>query len=281
MANIFDRLGELFGRKPERAEDTPPLSPQPPPAEATNSAVTTAEPAGLGPAETSAATAPAPELPPAAPPDTAPTYAPAAGPAPGPDTSTATAMQASPAPPVEVAPAPATTPMAAAAEPPRSAEQLETERLWAATDQAWAGEAWEEVVGSLTALRPLQPERSEAIDEKLAAAQYNWAAELERSGDLERASSLYRAAHQRNPNLGEAGFAIERLQAQLNPTAPAPEAAPATAERTYTVQEGDTLSAIAERFYGSADEWPRLHEANRDQIDNPELIQPGQTLRVP
>jgi len=49
----------------------------------------------------------------------------------------------------------------------------------------------------------------------------------------------------------------------------------------YTVVAGDTLSAIAERFYGDPAQYPRIFEANRDQIANPDLIFPGQILRVP
>jgi nucleoid-associated protein YgaU len=52
-------------------------------------------------------------------------------------------------------------------------------------------------------------------------------------------------------------------------------------EQSYTVVAGDTLSKIAKRFYGDANRWPRIHEANRDQITNPDLIYPGQTLRIP
>ena len=51
--------------------------------------------------------------------------------------------------------------------------------------------------------------------------------------------------------------------------------------RTYTVQSGDTLSAIAERHFGRASRWHAIFEANRDQIDDPDLIRPGQVLRLP
>jgi nucleoid-associated protein YgaU len=44
---------------------------------------------------------------------------------------------------------------------------------------------------------------------------------------------------------------------------------------------GDTLSAIAQQVYGDASQWPRIFEANRDQIFNPNLIFPGQVLRIP
>ena len=75
--------------------------------------------------------------------------------------------------------------------------------------------------------------------------------------------------------------AAESAAAPAMESTSAPAMETAAAERTYTVEEGDTLSAIAERFYGSANDWPRIHEANRDQIENPDMIYPGQTLKIP
>jgi nucleoid-associated protein YgaU len=49
----------------------------------------------------------------------------------------------------------------------------------------------------------------------------------------------------------------------------------------HTVVPGDTLSAIAQHWYGDSAHWTRIFEANRDQILNPNLIFPGQVLRVP
>ena len=49
----------------------------------------------------------------------------------------------------------------------------------------------------------------------------------------------------------------------------------------YTVKKGDTLSAIAQREYGDANQWRRIFEANRDTIKDPDLIQPGQQLTIP
>jgi nucleoid-associated protein YgaU len=51
--------------------------------------------------------------------------------------------------------------------------------------------------------------------------------------------------------------------------------------RTYTVVAGDSLSKIAKREYGDASKWPRIFEANRDKIQNPDLIHPGQVLNLP
>lgn len=55
----------------------------------------------------------------------------------------------------------------------------------------------------------------------------------------------------------------------------------AAAQRSYTVKSGDTLSAIAKREYGDAAQWKRIFEANRDKIDDPDLIHPGQELKIP
>jgi len=52
-------------------------------------------------------------------------------------------------------------------------------------------------------------------------------------------------------------------------------------EQTYTVQKGDTLSHIAKQFYGKANAWHPIFDANRDQLDDPDKIQPGQVLKIP
>jgi soluble lytic murein transglycosylase-like protein len=53
------------------------------------------------------------------------------------------------------------------------------------------------------------------------------------------------------------------------------------AKRGYTVQPGDTLTAIAERTLGAAGRWRELYEANRDRIDNPNAVSVGTVLRLP
>lgn len=55
----------------------------------------------------------------------------------------------------------------------------------------------------------------------------------------------------------------------------------AVATSTYTVARGDSLSKISRKIYGSSKHWRMIFEANRDQIDNPDLIHPGQELRIP
>ena len=52
-------------------------------------------------------------------------------------------------------------------------------------------------------------------------------------------------------------------------------------EQQYTVQKGDNLSKIAKNLLGNANAWKQIFEANRDVLDNPDKIFPGQVLKLP
>jgi|SRR5579871_80714 len=74
----------------------------------------------------------------------------------------------------------------------------------------------------------------------------------------------------------------------VNETAQAPRTQTAGASmsggqssRTYTVQAGDSLSKISKQFYGNANDYMKIFEANRSQLSNPNEIQPGQQLVIP
>lgn len=49
----------------------------------------------------------------------------------------------------------------------------------------------------------------------------------------------------------------------------------------YTVVKGDTLSKIAKEFYGDANAYQRIFEANKPMLTHPDKIYPGQNLRIP
>jgi nucleoid-associated protein YgaU len=49
----------------------------------------------------------------------------------------------------------------------------------------------------------------------------------------------------------------------------------------YTVQSGDTLSKIAKQFYGDANRYSAIFEANQPMLKDPDEIYPGQVLRIP
>ena len=52
-------------------------------------------------------------------------------------------------------------------------------------------------------------------------------------------------------------------------------------EQTYTIAKGDTLSKIAKEHYGKASAWHQIFDANRDVIDDPDRIFPGQVIKLP
>lgn len=49
----------------------------------------------------------------------------------------------------------------------------------------------------------------------------------------------------------------------------------------YTIEKGDSLWKIASKFYGNGAKWNTLFEDNKEVIQNPDLIYPGQVIRVP
>jgi len=73
---------------------------------------------------------------------------------------------------------------------------------------------------------------------------------------------------------------FSNVQSGGSSTAPSPAPRESTT-RTYTVVKGDTLSKIAKNMYGDANKWRKIYEANTDIIKNPDLIHPGQILKIP
>lgn len=49
----------------------------------------------------------------------------------------------------------------------------------------------------------------------------------------------------------------------------------------YVIKSGDTLGKIAKEFYGNAGKYPQIFEANREVIEDPDKIYPGQKIRIP
>jgi nucleoid-associated protein YgaU len=49
----------------------------------------------------------------------------------------------------------------------------------------------------------------------------------------------------------------------------------------YIIQKGDTLSKVAKQYYGDANKYPKIFEANREVIKDADLIFPGQKIRIP
>ena len=101
-------------------------------------------------------------------------------------------------------------------------------------------------------------------------------------GGAAAASPATTAPHVVRAHLDDAARPAARAHA-ASPEAAAARAmtARATAGRTYTVQAGNTLSGITERFYGKDADWRSLYAANESEISNPNMIYVGEALRLP
>ena len=74
---------------------------------------------------------------------------------------------------------------------------------------------------------------------------------------------------------------VEKIIADdLHAPEPKPEEPEEKAE-VYEIVSGDTLGAIAKRYYGKASLYTKIFEANRDIIEDPNKIYPGQKIRIP
>ena len=86
-----------------------------------------------------------------------------------------------------------------------------------------------------------------------------------------------------DPNYSDltADITVEQTASAGGAATGAATAATSASRRTYTVKPGDSLSKIAQQFYGSAQQYNRIFEANRDKLSDPNKIQPGQELVIP
>lgn len=80
----------------------------------------------------------------------------------------------------------------------------------------------------------------------------------------------------------DAGYGDLTADISIDASLPVPAAPAAPAQtRIYEVVSGDSLSKIAKHFYGDPAKYQKIFEANRDQLKDPNLIKPGQKLKIP
>jgi nucleoid-associated protein YgaU len=73
----------------------------------------------------------------------------------------------------------------------------------------------------------------------------------------------------------------QEVVADVKATGPATGAAGGAQASTYTVKAGDTLSKIAKQHLGDGNAYMEIFNLNRDQLDDPDKIKPGQVLKLP
>jgi len=82
---------------------------------------------------------------------------------------------------------------------------------------------------------------------------------------------------------GTGPAAVETIPPGGTPTEGTPPAAAPVKHpvRYHTVQKGETLTGIAEQYYGEGRFWKVIYQANRELIRNPDILREGWRLRIP
>jgi nucleoid-associated protein YgaU len=84
-----------------------------------------------------------------------------------------------------------------------------------------------------------------------------------------------------DPSFSDLIADIQAPAAAAAAAAAAVGAAPKSAARTYTVQPGDSLSKISKQFYGDANKYMNIFNANKDKLSDPDKIKVGTELVIP
>jgi LysM repeat protein len=99
-----------------------------------------------------------------------------------------------------------------------------------------------------------------------------------------RASMAAVRVYERSSAVSYVGIAAKTTQggsAKAHSTTSAGKTETQSATRTYSVEPGDSLASIAQRFYGTDNDWNFLFQANKAKVSNPNQIYPGELLLVP
>jgi len=116
--------------------------------------------------------------------------------------------------------------------------------------------------------------QAESLRDQLRQVRAQSAAFAEENARLKTALALGGAA----PGAGAHGITPVAIESTPDPV-PAPPAE--VGPRMHTVVAGDTLSRIAQKYYGTASRWPEILAANRDKLANENSLAAGQTIRIP
>lgn len=84
-----------------------------------------------------------------------------------------------------------------------------------------------------------------------------------------------------NPGLDDISLELSVTESQAAAATAQSSQSAQSANQSYTVKAGDTLSKISRQFYGNANEYMRIFYANRDKLRDPDKIQVGQELSIP
>ena len=116
------------------------------------------------------------------------------------------------------------------------------------------------------------------ITHEVKRGEFLWSLSERYLGDGSRWREIARA----NPGIDPDELSVgQHLRIPAPPSTHAEDRDKKDRADTIRVDRGDNLSEISEDLYGSERHWPEIYQSNRDRIDDPDLIEPGQVLRLP
>jgi nucleoid-associated protein YgaU len=151
-----------------------------------------------------------------------------------------------------------------------------------------------------TAQQPAHAQAAQAPQGAQASAQ-----QARDAQDRQKAGALVKLVHDMGLQADDLGIRVDNDKVTLTGKAPSQEirekivllvgnvegigsvddrmevAAPAAESQFYEVKPGDTLSKISKQFYGDANKYQHIFEANRPMLKSADEIYPGQRLRIP
>ena len=145
------------------------------------------------------------------------------------------------------------------------AAELEQAKADLASARSQLADAAKDRESSVAAARGDSDKRVTELTDKLNVALQSYAVLQEENNRLKRSSPL-------RPSTPAAALAVQSSLPTPTPT-PAP--------RQYVVVDGDTLTKISLRYYGTANKWLTIYQANRDKLPNERTLSIGTVLRIP
>ncbi len=106
--------------------------------------------------------------------------------------------------------------------------------------------------------------------------QFNGPGEVTLTGEAANRADYEKAALMAGNVMG-----ISKVNNQMTIAQQPAEASTEPEAQTYEIQKGDTLWAIAQKYYGNGASYPKIVEANQPMIKDADEIYPGQVLRIP
>ena len=138
-----------------------------------------------------------------------------------------------------------------------------------------------EAVTSLDSKIPGVKNLRAEIEGKVVTLKGNAATKEARSEVMRQFTALVKADNTVNQIELDAPAAAPASAKAAQPVIATAAGVPPAAAKVHEVVSGDTLSGISKKYYGNANLYMKIFEANKDQLKDPNIIKVGQKLKIP